>query len=154
MFYELGGVPTNHIVELLNERHGLGLPVAETVAHKEAVFLELSPQIAAIEPVVAIARELRGVKPMAVASGGHRRVVMNTLRALGIAELFDVVVTAEDYSRGKPFPDPFLEAARQLRIAPERCLVFEDTHTGITAAHAAGMQAVLVPAPTRPAAAS
>lgn len=149
MFYELGGVPTARIVELLNERHGLDLVIAETVTLKEAIFLALSPEVAAIEPVVAIARKLHGVRPMAVASGGHRRIVLTTLRALGIAELFDAVVTSEDYQRGKPAPDPFLEAALRLGVAPERCLVFEDTTTGIAAAEAAGMQFVLVPAPLR-----
>jgi len=149
MFYELGGTPTSRIVEILNERHGLTLPVAETVAHKEAVFLELSPGIAAIEPVVAIAKAFAGRKPMAVASGGHRRIVLNTLRALGIVELFDTIVTSEDYRRGKPSPDPFLEAALRMNVAPEQCLVFEDTATGIAAAKAAGMKYVLVPPPLR-----
>lgn len=149
MFYELGGVPTARIVELLNERHELGLPVDAIVAHKEHLFLEMSHQIAAIEPVVALARSFAGVKPMAVASGGHRRIVMNTLRALGIVELFQTIVTSEDYRRGKPAPDPFLEAALRLNVAPEKCLVFEDTTTGIAAANAAGMQSVLVPPPMR-----
>jgi HAD superfamily hydrolase (TIGR01509 family) len=149
MFYELGGVPTSHIVEMLNARHGLALPVAETVAKKEEVFLALSPGVAAIEPVVAIARQYRGVKPMAVASGGHRRLVLTTLRGLGIADLFTTIVTAEDYHRGKPAPDPFLEAARRLGVPAKKCLVFEDTVTGIAAATAAGMQSVLVPPPAR-----
>jgi beta-phosphoglucomutase-like phosphatase (HAD superfamily) len=149
MFYELGGVITSRVVEILNERHGLSLPVEETVAIKEAKFLELSPEVAAIEPVVALAREYHGVKPLAVASGGHRRIVLTTLRALGIVDLFAAIVTAEDYRRGKPAPDPFLEAAHQLGVAPERCLVFEDTVTGIAAATAAGMQSVLVPPPLR-----
>jgi HAD superfamily hydrolase (TIGR01509 family) len=145
MFYELGGVPTMRIVEILNERHGLGLHVENTVDRKEAVFLELSSEVAAIEPVVAIARQFAGRKPMAVASGGHRRIVMTTLRALGIANLFDAIVCSEDYSRGKPHPDPFLEAARRLNVAAEKCLVFEDTATGAQAAAAAGMACVLVP---------
>jgi len=149
MFYELGGVPTSRIVEILNERHGFNLPVASTVAQKEAIFLELSPEIAAIEPVVALAKSFAGQKPMAVASGGHRRIVLKTLQALGIADLFQAVVTAEDYRRGKPAPDPFLEAALRLGVAPEHCLVFEDTATGIAAATAAGMKSVLVPAPAR-----
>jgi HAD superfamily hydrolase (TIGR01509 family) len=149
MFYELGGTPTSRIVEILNERHGLKLPVAETVAHKEAVFLELSPEIAAIEPVIAIAKAFAGRKPMAVASGGHRRIVLNTLRALGIVDLFDTIVTSEDYRRGKPSPDPFLEAALRMGVAPEQCLVFEDTATGVAAAKAAGMKYVLVPPPSR-----
>ena len=149
MFYELGGVPTTRIVEILNERHGFTMPVAETVEHKEALFLSMSHHIAAIEPVVALARKFHGVKPLAVASGGHRRIVLSTLRALGIAELFEAIVCAEDYQRGKPSPDPFLEAAFRLQVAPARCLVFEDTSTGIAAADAAGMQSVLVPPPRR-----
>jgi HAD superfamily hydrolase (TIGR01509 family) len=148
MFYELGGTPTARIVEILNERHGLHMPVDETVAHKESLFLEMSSNIAAIEPVVALARRYHGIKRLAVASGGHRRVVMNTLRALGISDLFQAIVCSEDYQRGKPSPDPFLEAALRLDVAPESCLVFEDTATGIAAATAAGMQSVLVP-PTR-----
>lgn len=150
MFYELGGVPTARIVEILNERHGYSMPVEETVARKEALFLELSVQIAAIEPVVALAQEWHGRKPLAVASGGHRRIVLNTLKALGICHLFQTIVCSEDYSRGKPHPDPFLEAARRLGVAAERCLVFEDTQTGIQAANAAGMASVLVPGPARP----
>lgn len=145
MFYELGGVPTARIVEILNERHGHTLPVDETVAVKERNFLEMSSEVAAIEPVVALAREWHGRKPLAVASGGHRRIVLTTLRALGIVELFNAIVTSEDYLRGKPHPDPFLEAARRLGVVPERCLVFEDTTTGIQAATAAGMASVLVP---------
>jgi HAD superfamily hydrolase (TIGR01509 family) len=145
MFYELGGVPTARIVEILNERHGLHMPVEETVACKEALFLEMSSEVAAIEPVVALARRFHGEKRLAVASGGHRRIVMNTLRALGISDLFQAIVCSEDYQRGKPSPDPFLEAALRLDVAPESCLVFEDTATGIAAATAAGMKSVLVP---------
>lgn len=150
LFYELGGVPTARIVELINERHGLSLDVAAVVEQKEALFLELSTGIAAIEPVVALAKRfaLEG-KPMAVASGGHRRIVMSTLRALGISDLFQAIVTSEDYQRGKPSPDPFLEAAYRLSVDPSQCLVFEDTATGIAAANAAGMRSVLVPQPTR-----
>jgi HAD superfamily hydrolase (TIGR01509 family) len=149
MFYEMGGVPTARIVEILNERHDLSLDVQAIVAKKEALFLEMSHEIAAIEPVVALARSFAGIKPMAVASGGHRRIVLSTLRALGIVELFKVIVTAEDYRRGKPDPDPFLQAALRLGVQPEKCLVFEDTSTGIAAANAAGMQSVLVPPPSR-----
>ena len=149
MFYELGGVPTCRIVEILNERHGYDMHVGETVAAKEKLFLEFSSEVAAIEPVVTLAREWHGRIPLAVASGGHRRIVMSTLRALGIAGLFDAIVTAEDYLRGKPHPDPFLEAARRLNVIPERCLVFEDTSTGLAAAKAAGMACVLVPPPPR-----
>jgi HAD superfamily hydrolase (TIGR01509 family) len=149
LFYELGGVPTQRIVEILNERHGTSLPPAETARTKEAHYLNMIAGLEPIVPVVEFARQFAGKVPIAVASGGHRAIVEKTLGALGILELFDTLVCAEDYTRGKPFPDPFLEAARRLGVAPEKCLVFEDTTTGIEAAKAAGMQWVKVPPQAR-----
>ena len=148
-FYELGGIPTERIVEILNERHGHNMPVVETAKYKEELFIKLIPQILPIEAVVEFVREFHGKKPLAVASGGHRAIVTKTLTALGILDKFDAIVGADDYVNGKPAPDPFLEAARRIGVPPERCLVFEDTQIGITAATAAGMQSVLVPAPER-----
>src|SRR5438552_9157143 len=75
LFYELGGVATEEIVRILNARHGDQLPVAETAAAKERRYEELLPQAPAIRPVVTLARSLCGRVPMAVASGGIRRLV-------------------------------------------------------------------------------
>lgn len=149
LFYELGGVPTVKIVEILNQRHGHTMPVHETAEKKEKLFVQMIPQILPIEPVVTLVHHFAGTKPMAVASGGHRSIVTKTLMALGILEKFDTIVGAEDYIHGKPSPDPFLEAARRLGVSPEKCLVFEDTNTGVEAAKAAGMEYVLVPPPLR-----
>lgn len=153
LFYELGGTPTNQIVALLNQRNGLTLDVDDVVTRKEALFLSYSDTIAAIEPVVAVAREMseRGL-PLAVASGGHRNIVLSTLKGLKIDHLFQVVIGSEDYVNGKPAPDPFLLAAQRLGVPPEECLVFEDTLIGIEAAKAAGMKWVHVPTPERVAA--
>jgi beta-phosphoglucomutase family hydrolase len=149
LFYELGGVTTERIVEMLNERHGHSMPVRETAMYKDNLFIELIPQTLPIEPVVELVRQFHSVKPLAVASGGTRVIVTKILDALGILKKFDAVVTAEDCQRGKPAPDPFLEAAHRLGVVPERCLVFEDTTAGIAAAKAAGMKWVLVEPPVR-----
>ncbi len=149
LFYELGGVPTDKIVEILNERHGHSMPVKETAAFKDELFKQLIPQTLPIEPVVELVHQFHGVKPLAVASGGTREIVTKILGALGILDRFQAVVTTEDCRRGKPAPDPFLEAARRLNVAPEKCLVFEDTTAGIEAAKAANMQWVLIPPPKR-----
>ncbi len=147
LFYELGGVPTEKIVELLNVRFGHQLPPAEVAHRKEDLFVEYSSHVEPIAAVVEIARQNFGKLPMAVASGGRRRLVRKTLDALKITDLFQAIVTSEDYANGKPAPDPFLVAASRLDVEPSRCLVFEDTKIGITAAEAAGMQWVLVPRP-------
>lgn len=144
LFYEWGGVPTAEIVRRLNRKFGMSMDVDEVVRRKEHYYREMIPQVEPVHDVVGLVREIHGRKPMAVASGGHRDLVERTLRALRIAELFDAVVAAEDYARGKPHPDPFLKAAELLRVNPAQCLVFEDTETGVQAARAAGMAWVMV----------
>jgi HAD superfamily hydrolase (TIGR01509 family) len=146
LFYSFGGRPTAQILALLQVEHGLRVTDPQATAlRKEEYFAELIHEVKPIEPVLEVAREMHGVAPLAVASGGLRHYVELTLAALGIRALFYTVVCAEDYSRPKPFPDPFLEAARRLKVDPRDCLVFEDSPVGIDAATAAGMQSVFVP---------
>lgn len=147
LFYEWGGRPTAQIVAALNERFGLAMDVDAVVRRKEEYYLQLIPEVLPISEVVAIARRMRGKTPLAVASGGHRELVLATLQALGIAEWFDAMVCAEDYKRGKPYPDPFLLAAKLMGVEAAECVVFEDSPTGIEAAKAAGMAWVFVPCP-------
>jgi beta-phosphoglucomutase family hydrolase len=142
LFYEMGGIPTPRIIEILNERHGHDMPVMETAHYKEDLFEKLIPQVMPIEPVVQVIREYDGRLPMAVATGGFRRICHKTLDVLGLREKFQAVVTAEDVTRGKPAPDIFLEAARQLGVEPNLCLAFEDANLGVQAAEAAGMTVV------------
>ena len=139
MFYEMGGIPTPRIVEILNERHGHSMPVMETALYKEALFEKLIPEVMPIEPVVNVIREYHGTLPMAVATGGFRHVCHKTLDALHLREKFQAIICAEDVSHGKPAPDIFLEAARRLGVDPKRCMAFEDANLGIQAATAAGM---------------
>jgi HAD superfamily hydrolase (TIGR01509 family) len=83
--------------------------------------------------------------PRAVAtSSGHSTVELQLGRN-GLLPRFQAVVAAGDYARGKPSPDPFLEAARRLGVEPSACLALEDSHNGVRAAHAAGMMTVMVP---------
>jgi beta-phosphoglucomutase-like phosphatase (HAD superfamily) len=144
LFYQWGGRPTAHIVEALNERFGLAMEVDAVVRRKEEVYLSLIPEVRPMAAVVDYARARVGRVPLAVASGGHRELVVATLEALGILEWFGAVVCAEDYERGKPHPEPFLLAAERLGVVAGECVVFEDSPTGIEAAKAAGMAWVLV----------
>jgi beta-phosphoglucomutase family hydrolase len=142
VFYELAGVPTDKIIEILNDRHGYGMPVQETALLKDGLFEKDIALILPIEPVVELARSYQGKLPMAVASGGFRSIVMKTLQATHLLELFDAVVVAEDVVHGKPAPDIFLEAARRLGVEPTKCVGFEDGEMGLTALRAAGMVAI------------
>lgn len=142
-FYELGGMPTARIVRLLGEECGVPVPdVDAMVNRKESTFLTLLHTIEPIRAVVEIAASHRGKLPMAVASGGYRRVVEKTLAHIRIHDWFDATVCAEDTPRHKPEPDVFLEAARRIGVTVERCVVFEDTEIGLEAARRAGATAV------------
>jgi len=141
-FYSLGGVPARDIAKLLSQEQGRQLDYVAVAREKEAAFEQLIPQIPLVGLIAKIARDNHGKLPMAVASGGSRRVVTETLDHLGIAHLFQAVVVSEDVARQKPAPDIYLEAARRLGIAPENCRAYEDTDLGLVAIRAAGMEAV------------
>jgi len=141
-FYELGGVPSFRIIELLSREQGIAVDPMVVARAKELAFLEFVDAVQPVATVVEIARQHRGQVPMAVASGGLRNVVQRILLTLGIRDWFDAVVTAEDTERHKPEPDVFLEAARRLGVPPESCVVYEDTDIGLEAARRAGMRGI------------
>jgi|SRR5262245_6349168 len=83
--------------------------------------------------------------PTALATSTHRATAVRQLREAGLHQHFKVIVTREEVTRGKPHPDLFLKAARDLGVNPQCCVVLEDSHKGIRAAHAAGTMPVMVP---------
>ena len=86
----------------------------------------------------------RGVK-LAVASSSGRERILSNLRAARLDRFFDAVVSGQQVERGKPEPDIFLFAAREIGCPPEDCYVFEDSVNGIRAGMAAGCVTVMVP---------
>lgn len=86
----------------------------------------------------------RGVK-LAVASSSGRERILSNLRAAGLDRFFDAVVSGQQVERGKPEPDIFLLAAKEIQCPPEDCYVFEDSVNGVRAGMAAGCITVMVP---------
>ncbi len=82
--------------------------------------------------------------PRAIGSSTHRLNIETALQRIGIANLFDAIVSAEDVTRGKPDPQVFLECARRIGRPPESCVVFEDAFVGIEAARRGGMKVIAV----------
>ncbi len=141
-FYSLGGVPSDRIIELLASEQGITLDAIAVAHEKEQAFLDRIDLLVPIEAVVEVVRQNRGVKPIAVASGGFRAIIQRQLQQIAMHDWFDAVVTAEDTANHKPEPDVFLEAARRLGTAPTHCLVFEDADLGVEAARRAGMPCI------------
>jgi len=91
----------------------------------------------AVEALAAIPQSRR-----AIATSCTRDLALMRLEVTGL--LMDTVVTADDVSRGKPSPDPYVLAAQRLGVAPERCLVIEDAPTGLRAGQQAGCATLAV----------
>ena len=147
LFYSWGGTPVTEIVSMLNKRQGLNMPVEGLSSRKEQLYMELLPQLKAIPEVVEHIDAQHGHIPFAVVSGSTRDSVTASLRSLQLLDKFDTLICAGDYRKSKPDPEAFLLGATKLGVAPEACLVFEDTDMGIQAATSAGMASVKVPPP-------
>ena len=107
----------------------------------EAYRRELPLLPGAVEAV----RRTAAAFPLALASSSNREVFEEVLELAGLVDCFRATVSSEEVARGKPAPDVYLEAARRLGVAPERCAAVEDSHAGIRSAHAAGMRVVAIP---------
>ncbi len=97
----------------------------------------------------AVRRTAAGL-PLALASSSNRRIFEEVLALAGLTDCFRVTVSSEEVERGKPAPDVYVEAARRLGVAAERCAAVEDSHAGIRSAKAAGMRVIAIPNPSYP----
>jgi beta-phosphoglucomutase family hydrolase len=141
-FYAYGGVPSRDILKLLAEEQGRPLDHIAVAHEKEETYLQTLMQVEPIHAVVNIAKENFGKIPMAVASGGTQKIIVQVLEHLKIRHLFNAVVTSEMVVNQKPAPDIFLEAARLIGVEPKFCRAYEDTDLGMQAIRSAGMDAV------------
>jgi HAD superfamily hydrolase (TIGR01509 family) len=162
VFADLG-----HVLDEVHKEVVVGGPMARSVTHLMQVTgttATLAELMVAIDtrfeeliergvPLMPGARRLltelaaHGV-PTALVSASHRRTIDAMLRTLG-AENFAFTLAGDEIARTKPHPDPYLTAAARLGADPARCVVVEDTLTGVAAGEAAGCQVVAVPSVVR-----
>src|SRR5256885_192391 len=110
-FYSLGGVPSRDILKMLSLEQGVPIDHLAVAREKETEYLPLIAQVEPINSVVGIARANFGKIPLAVASGGTRRIIDQVLEHLGIQHLFQSIVTSEDVVNLQTAPHILLEAA-------------------------------------------
>ena len=142
LFMQLAGIPLYPTVEKLNHLFGKNIDPMELGDIKEAEFemnMHLTPEIKIIADLV---REYHGKLPMAVGTGGSRRLSLKTLGIIGLQDYFDILVTSEDVTNFKPHPETFVKCAELMGVNPEDCELYEDGALGIQAAQTAGMMVV------------
>jgi HAD superfamily hydrolase (TIGR01509 family) len=126
------GVSPADIDRLREERNAL-------YAH----LLDQAPRL--IDGVVDVLDALRGKYVMGVVTSSRKDHFDVIHRSTGVLKYFDFVLTASDYSRGKPAPDPYLLAVAISGVDPSDCIAIEDSERGLTAAVLAGIKCLIVP---------
>ncbi len=142
LLQQLAGIPLYPTVEKLNQIFGTQIDPKEMGDIKETEFennMHLTPEIKVVTDLV---RKYHGIIPMAVGTGGMRRLAFKTLEIIGLQDYFEIVVASEDVRNYKPHPETFLKCAELMGVNPVDCEVFEDGILGMKAAETAGMMVV------------
>ena len=146
VFVSRAGMGMLETVEELAVQYKAKLNAPLVVSRQSEIYRSLEHNVTAIDEVMTFARQVAKEKPVAVASGNNRANVLSSLKQIGAADIFSIIITPEDVERGKPFPDMFLLAAQRMGVPAPACLVFEDGALGWQAAKRAGMDYVVVEA--------
>jgi beta-phosphoglucomutase family hydrolase len=140
--HEMTGRPTIEFARRVVAQYKLPVDPADIVKQKQTSFWSMAHLLRPVEEVVSIVKNYYGKLPLAVGTGASRKSAEVQLKTLGLANYFDVIISADDVVSHKPNPDTFLECARLMKVEPEFCQVFEDGDLGILAAQKAGMMVV------------
>jgi HAD superfamily hydrolase (TIGR01509 family) len=141
------GVPGRECNVMIAEFYGDGFSIGDFRQHFSRHIRGLLEHRIPLKPGVVELLDFlagRGLR-LAVATSAERHTTEHHLGRAGLLDRFDAVATRDDVEHPKPHPALYLEAARRLGVAPERCIAFEDSNVGLTAAHAAGTMAIMVP---------
>ncbi|MFF5938576.1 HAD family hydrolase [Streptomyces sp. NPDC012508] len=136
------GAAVHRVHDLIGERTGQRLPADFDETLHARTFAAFERELEAVAGVTDVLKRLvaQDVAYCLASSGSHRRIRVGH-RKTGLDAWFrdENIFSAEDVGRGKPAPDLFLHAAARMGVAPERCVVVEDSRLGVQAALAAGM---------------
>jgi beta-phosphoglucomutase len=136
--------------ELVRELFGAALAedvIVEHGAAKERLYREMLRDADLSRcrvPGLAEFLERHKDVPKAIGSNAEPANIDFVVDRFGLRGYFDVIVSGNHVQRPKPFPDVYFKAAELLRVTAPDCIVFEDSPTGVEAAHAAGMRVVAI----------
>jgi HAD superfamily hydrolase (TIGR01509 family) len=145
--HSMVGVPGLECNLMIAAHYGEGFSITEFREHFSVHRGRLMDGGIPVKPGAVELLEFLGGRglPLAVATSAGRATAEHHLGRAGLLDRFTALATRDDVDRAKPHPDVYLEAARRLGVAAERCLAFEDSNIGLEAAHAAGAMAFMVP---------
>jgi len=139
IIHDMTGRPTIEFALRIVEQYKVAEKPEVLVMQKQQSFWDMAHLLEPIPEVISVVKECHGKLPMAVGTGASRKSAEVQLKALGLTDYFDYVVSADDVAKHKPHPETFLKCAELMKTEPVFCQVFEDGDLGISAARKAGM---------------
>lgn len=142
------GTTTTKTEQILMEGHGADFPMEQINAIWSEQYLKRTVEQAV--PVKLGAKELltffkKSQMKVGLATSTSHELAYKKLKNANLFHFFDAIRCGDQVSQGKPHPEIYLEVAKQLGATPDRCIVFEDSDIGVTAAYQAGMTVVQIP---------
>jgi HAD superfamily hydrolase (TIGR01509 family) len=141
------GISYRLAVEFYKKTFNLSVPAEEMMRRRGEIAVDFfANKIGLFPSTREVLEELQQMNlRLAVATSSVSASARPFLDRHNLTPLFDVIVTGDEVEHGKPQPDIYLRAAEKLRVAPDACLVIEDSLSGIAAAKAANMCVAAIP---------
>jgi len=131
----------------LKERFALPGTIDDLIAKKRTAYAKLvEDELCAMPGLYSLIANLKTADlKSGVASSSPMQDIQTVLRKIDLENSFDAVFSSVGLPHGKPHPDVFLLTAQTLRVAPQNCIVIEDSGVGVQAAKRAGMRCIAMP---------
>lgn len=138
------GKGMQNVIAAIEEREGEKIPDSFLQDYVDKVLVHLRHHVDVVPGAIDAVKILSKNYKICVASNGEREHVLQSLKSVGLYDIFgeDSIFTKSQVARGKPFPDLFLYAAEKMGEDSGRCIVVEDSITGVRAGVAAGMKTI------------
>ncbi|MFV0449930.1 MAG: beta-phosphoglucomutase family hydrolase [Vibrio sp.] len=140
----MGGMPSIKIAAEISKAYGIEFDHQAVSDYKMNAFTQNEESGELITNTAELLEANIGKKKLAVGTGSQRVSAIRLLTRVNMLSKLDVLVTATDVENHKPHPETFLTACELMGLEPNECVVFEDTELGKQAAHAGGMDCIMV----------
>ena len=139
----IGRHPDDYKIQFL-EKYNFSYDEFRKIQKK--LYFQLYDSAPIFEETISLIKKLHAYNiTLALTTSSGLNSTIQILNKAKINNLFNLLVTSEDYKKRKPDPEPYLVTAKKLKLESKDCVVFEDSYVGLKAAKAAGMKCVVIP---------
>ena len=139
------GMTSTEMWSLIKKKYNLIQSVDEIIDYQLENKINIVRELD-IEPIEGIRELLLQLKNesllIGIASSSPRKFIEEVVKKFHLQDYLSCVVSGEEVPRGKPAPDVYIEAAKELGVDIDQCIVIEDSRNGVIAAKAAGMKCI------------